>query len=56
MDEVCSRCSKYIRERKKEKSHVSSMLINTSKEKVWDNINDLNKTRYINYINKYNLY
>ena len=56
MDEVCSYCSKYLRERKKEKSHVSSLIINTSKEKVWDNINDLNKTRYINYMNKYNLY
>jgi hypothetical protein len=55
-DEVCSYCSKYLRERKKEKSHVSSLIINTSKEKVWDNINDLNKTRYINYMNKYNLY
>ena len=56
MDEVYSCCSNFIRERNKEKSHVSSLLINTSKEKVWDNINDLNKTRYINYINKYNLY
>ena len=40
----------------KEKSHVSSLITNISKEKVRDNINDLNKTRYINYINKYNLY
>ena len=50
MDEVYSCCSNFIRERKKEKSHVSSLIINTSKEKVRDNINDLNKTRYINYI------
>ena len=56
MDEVYSCCSNFIRERKKEKSHVSSLLINTSEEKVWDNMNDLKKTRYINYINKYNLY
>ena len=47
---------KILRERKKEKNHASSLIINISKEKVWNNIIDLNKKRYINYMNKYDLY
>ena len=53
---LCIGCEKILRERKKEKIHSSSLIINISKEKVWNNIIDLNKKRYINYMNKYNLY
>jgi len=32
------------------------MIINASKEKTWNSITDLNKKRYINYLNRYDLY
>ena len=44
---LCLGCEKILRERKKEKSHISSMIINASKEKTWNSITDLNKKRYI---------
>ena len=53
---LCLGCEKILRERKKEKSHISSMIINASKEKTWNSITDLNKKRYINYLNRYDLY
>ena len=56
LNKLCMSCEKVLRERKKEKSHISSLIINSSKEKVWNNIINLNKNRYINYMNKYDLY
>ena len=56
MNEICSCCEQMIRQRKKEKSHVTSIIINASKEKAWKSITNINKKRYINYMNKYDLY
>ena len=56
MNEICSCCEQMIRQRKKEKSHVTSIIINASKEKTWKSITNINKKRYINYMNKYDLY
>ena len=56
LNKLCESCEKVLRQRKKEKSHISSLLINAPKEKVWNNIINLNKKRYINYMNKYDLY
>ena len=56
MNEICSCCEQMIRQRKKEKSHVTSIIINASKEKAWRSITNINKKRYINYMNKYDLY
>ena len=56
MNEICSCCEQMIRQRKKEKSHVTSIIINASKEKAWKRITNINKKRYINYMNKYDLY
>ena len=56
LNKLCTSCEKVLKERKKEKSHISSLIINSSKEKVWRNITNLNKKRYINYMNKYELY
>ena len=56
MNEICSCCEQTIRQRKKEKSHVTSIIINASKEKAWKSITNINKKRYINYMNKYDLY
>ena len=56
LNKLCMNCEKVLRERKKEKSHISSLLINSSKEKVLNNITNLNKKRYINYMNKYYLH
>ena len=56
MNEICSCCEQMIRQRKKEKSHVTSIIINSSKEKAWKSITNINKKRYINYMNKYDLY
>ena len=56
LNKLCESCEKVLRQRKKEKSHISSLLINAPKENVWNNIINLNKKRYINYMNKYDLY
>ena len=56
LNEICSCCEQMIKQRKKEKSHVTSIIINTSKDKAWKCITNINKKRYINYMNKYNLY
>ena len=56
MNEICSCCEQMIRQRKKEKSHVTSIIINASKEKAWKSITNINKKRYINYMNKYDLF
>ena len=56
MNEICSCCEQMIRQRKKEKSHVTSIIINASKERAWKSITNINKKRYINYMNKYDLY
>ena len=56
LNKLCINCEKVLRERKKEKSHISSLIINSSKEKVWNYITNLNKKIYINYMNKYDLY
>ena len=56
MNEICSLCEQKIKQKKKEKSHVTSVIINASKEKTWKSITNINKKRYINYMNKYNLY
>ena len=53
---ICRGVEKILRDRKKERIHVSSLIINTPKERVWNCITNLNKQRYINYMNKYNLY
>ena len=52
----CLGCEKILRERKKDKSHISSLIVNASKERTWNCITDLNKKRYINYMNRYHLY
>ena len=56
LNKLCMSCERVLRERKKEKCHISSLIINSSKENVWNNIINLNKNRYINYMNKYDLY
>ena len=56
MNAICSCAEQYMSQRKKEKSHITSIMINSSKEKVWNNIIFLNKKRFINYMNKYDLY
>ena len=56
MKKICFNVEKIIHERKKEKTHVSSLLLNISKEKAWNNITNMNKKRFINYMNKYHLY
>ena len=56
MNEICSCCEQYMSQSKKEKSHITSIMINSSKEKVWNSIIYLNKKRFINYMNKYDLY
>ena len=47
MNEICSCCEQYMSQRKKEKSHITSIMINSSKEKVWNSIIFLNKKRFI---------
>ena len=56
LNKLCAKCEKVLQQRKKEKSHISSLIINASKESVWNNITNLNKKRYTNYMNKYDLY
>ena len=56
MNDICYYCENIIEQRKKEKTHVSSLIINTTKEKAWNSLITLNKRRYVNYMNKYNLY
>ena len=56
LNEICSCCEQLIKQRKKEKSHVTSIIINASKEKAFKSITNINKKRYINYINKYDLF
>ena len=55
-NEICSCCEQMIKQRKKEKSHITSIIINAPKEKAWKSITNINKKRYINYMNKYELY
>ena len=56
MQKMCQCCEDFICQRKKETIHISSLLINTSKEKAWNSITNLNKKRYINYMNIYDLF
>ena len=56
LNKLFSKCENVLHQRKKENSHISSLIINASKESVWNNITYLNKKRYINYMNKFDLY
>ena len=35
LNKLCESCEKVLRQRKKEKSHISSLLINAPKENIW---------------------
>ncbi len=55
MDEVCKNAENYLNQRKKEKTHISSVILNAPKEIAWNCITKLSKKKDINYMNKYNL-
>ena len=55
MDEVCKNAENYLNQRKKEKTHISSVILNAPKEIAWNCITKLSKKKDINYMHKYNL-
>ena len=56
MNDICFYFENIIKQRKKARTHVSSLIINISKENAFNNFKILNKRRYTNFMNKYNLF
>jgi hypothetical protein len=55
MNEICANCEKILNNRKKEKSHISSIIFKCPKEIAWDILINSNNFKSFNYKNEYNL-
>ena len=55
MTEICANCEKILNNRKKEKSHISSIIFKCPKEKAWDILINTNNFKSFNYKNEYDL-
>ena len=55
MNEICANCEKILNNRKKEKSHISSIIFKCPKEIAWDILINSNNFKSFNYMNEYDL-
>ena len=55
MNAICKSCEKVLKERKKERKHISSIFLNTSKDNAWNILLDITKNRSMSYMNEYDL-
>jgi hypothetical protein len=55
MTDICTSCQNIINQRKKERNHLSTIFFNTSKEIAWKFIMNLDRNKYCNYMNEYDL-